>query len=347
MCPIINELRKNKSIDLRVLSTGQHRDMLDSVLDFENIRIDYDFSLMKIGQTLTYLTVEILNRTEKMLEELLPDFVLVHGDTVTAFAGALAAFYKKIPVCHIEAGLRTYDKNNPYPEEFNRSAIARIASYHFAPTATNKENLIREGVDKSKIFVTGNTVIDALKKNLTEDYAHADLPNDDFIILTAHRRENIGNGMKQIFLAVGAVASLMKIKVIYPVHKNEKILPIAMNLFGNNDYVKMIAPLGVFDFHNFLARCKIVVTDSGGIQEEASYLGKPIIVTRKTTERKELFAKDTIKLVGNDSEAIFDEVKKLITDERYYALSSVKSDCFGDGYSAVKIAKIISQLPVS
>ena len=340
MCPLIKELKKRESVDVRVLSTGQHKEMLDEVLKFENIKPDYDFSLMKIGQTLSYLTVSILSQTEKILDELLPDFVLVHGDTVTAFAGALASFYKKIPICHVEAGLRTFDKYNPYPEEFNRGAIARMATYHFAPTEANKESLLREGIDEKNIFVVGNTVIDALKKNVMQNYSHENLPSENFIILTAHRRENIGEGMERIFSAVKRVCETKKIKAVYPIHKNEAILPIAEKVFKNSDSVKIIPPLEVFDFHNFLAKCKLIITDSGGVQEEAGYLGKPVLITRKTTERKELFTNSSAKLVGNDENEIFEEAKRLIENDEYYKLSAVPTRAFGDGNTASRIADI-------
>ena len=344
-CVLIKELKNRKDIDLKVLSTGQHKDMLDEVLKYEDIRVDFDLSLMKRGQKLSYLTERILNRVGRILDELLPDFVLVHGDTVTAFAGALAAFYKGIPVCHVEAGLRTYDKHNPYPEEFNRAAISRMASYHFAPTEENKRNLICEGIDEASIFVTGNTVIDALRKNVDEKYEDLRLPSGDFLILTAHRRENLGEGMREVFSAVSTLATEERISVVYPVHKNEKILPLAEEVFYGNAYVKLTEPLGVRDFHNFLSKCKFVITDSGGIQEEAAYLGKPLLITRKTTERKELFTNCGAKLVGTDKEHILSEAKKLLNDNEYYCSSSVPSKVFGDGCSSHRIADILVSLP--
>lgn len=346
MCPVIKELKRRHKTDVKVLSTGQHRDMLDEVLEFEEVVADYDLSLMKVGQTLSYLTCEILTRIGRILDELLPDFVLVHGDTVTAFAGALAAFYKKIPICHVEAGLRSYDKDNPYPEEFNRSAISKVATYHFAPTELNKENLLREGINGESIFVTGNTVIDAVKKNISDTYGAQDMPKGDFIILTAHRRENLGEGMKSIFSAVSEIANDKHIEVVYPVHKNEKIHPLVRDAFSGNKYVKVIPPLRVWDFHNFLARCKLVITDSGGIQEEAAFLGKPLLITRKVTERKELFTNIGAKLVGTDKNEIVSSAKKLIESEEFYKTVSKPSLAFGDGYASIRIANVIESLPI-
>ena len=344
MCPLIKEVKKVKSIDLKVLSTGQHKQMLDTVLDKENIKKDFDLSLMKIGQTLTYLTTAVLYRTEKIIDELLPDFVLVHGDTTSAFAGALAAFYKKIPIGHVEAGLRTYDGFNPYPEEFNRCAISRMASYHFAPTESNKQNLILEGLDPDKIFVTGNTVIDALKNNLRNGYEHELLPKESFIILTMHRRESLGGAMADVFSAVRAIALKKNIKVVYPVHKNEKILAVAKKAFSGCKNVNLIPPLDSFEFHNFLAKCRFVITDSGGIQEEASYLGKPLLVTRKCTERKELFANFSSKLVGNDVNALVSEAERLIDDEEYYRQTAVPTSIYGNGNASQKIAEHIQKI---
>ena len=344
MCPLIKLLKKNKELDVRLLSTGQHKDMLDGVLKFEKVTADYDLSLMKNGQTLSYLTTEILNRSGEILDELLPDFVLVHGDTVTAFAGALAAFFRKIPIMHIEAGLRTYDIDNPYPEEFSRCAIARMASYHFCPTELNRKSLIREGIEKTRIFVTGNTVIDALVKNINEKYFHKHLPDSEFVILTAHRRESLGDNMKNVFIAVRELAEREGIQIVYPMHKNEKILSLANEIFCGAENVKIIPPLDVYDFHNFLLRCKFVITDSGGVQEEASYLGKPLLITRKCTERKELLSNKAIKLVGSNKKMILREAKLLLEDESYYNENAIPSTVFGDGKASVRIAKKISQI---
>jgi len=344
MCPLIKELKKSDEIDLKVLSTGQHKSMLDEVLKIENIKVDYDLSLMKIGQTLAYLTSEIINLTGKIIDELLPDFVLVHGDTTTAFSGALAAFYKGVPICHVEAGLRTYDKSNPYPEEFNRCAISRMASYHFAPTEENKNNLIREGVEEENVFVTGNTVIDALKSNLKDKYEHKYLPKEEFVIFTAHRRENVASGMESIFRAVKDIANKCKIKILYPVHKNQKIRSLAEKVFKDSENVKTVPALRVDEFHNFLSRCKFVITDSGGVQEEASFFGKPVLITRKCTERKEILTISGIKLVGNDRKTIFEEAKKMIENYDYYQKNAVPTLVFGDGNASKKIALHIVDL---
>ena len=344
MCPLIKEIKKNRSINLKVLSTGQHKEMLDCVLEKEKIEKDYDLSLMKIGQTLSYLTSEILIHTERIIDKLLPDFVLVHGDTTSALGGALSAFYKNVPIGHVEAGLRTYDLRSPYPEEFNRCVISKLASYHFAPTERNKQNLIREGIDRNKIFVTGNTVIDALKNNLKEEYTHKDLPSESFIILTMHRRESIGGEMAEVFSAVKEIADAENIKIVYPIHKNEKIIALANRIFAESKNVKIIPALNPFDFHNFLARCRLVITDSGGIQEEASYLGKPLLITRKHTERKELFANTLAKLVGSNAEEIIFEAKKLIEDDGYYQKTAVPSTAFGDGNASYKTARKLFEI---
>lgn len=341
MCPLIKELKKNKNAEVKLLSTGQHKSMLDDVLKIENVKVDYDLSLMKKGQTLSYLTEEILNRAGEILDELLPDFVLVHGDTVSAFAGSLAAFYRKIPIGHAEAGLRTFDNENPYPEEFNRCAIAKMATYHFAPTKLNCKNLMREGVEKSRIFITGNTVIDALVKNLTKKYSHEHLPNEDFVILTAHRRESLGKDMENVFSAVKRIAEELKVKIIYPIHENEKILHLAKKTFEGSENVKIIPPLRVDDFHNFLSRSKFVITDSGGVQEEAAFLGKPLLITRKCTERKELLSKSAFILTGSDERRIFNESEKLLLNGKYYKKIAKPSSDFGNGTASVKIAKHI------
>ncbi len=342
-CQLIKELSKNKENKVFVLSTGQHRDMLNDVLKIEGVKVDYDLSLMKKGQTLSYLTCEILSRAGEILDELLPDFVLVQGDTVTAFAGALAAFYRKIPIGHVEAGLRTFDSENPYPEEFNRCAIGRMASYHFAPTQTAYENLIREGVEKTRIFITGNTVIDVLVKNVKEDYTHALLPSEPFVILTAHRRESLGSDMASVFSAVRVLAK-EGIKIIYPIHRNERIHELAKSAFSGVENVEIIPPLYVRDFHNFLARCRFVITDSGGVQEEASYLGKPIIITRKCTERKELLSNPAVKVVGSDKNAIVSEAKRLFFDDDYYSKIAKPSAVFGDGKASQKIARTVEKI---
>lgn len=344
MCPLIKELKKRNNLSVKLMSTGQHKEMLDVVLKRENVEKDYDLSLMKIGQTLSYLTKEVLEGTERVIDELLPDFVLVHGDTTTAFAAALAAFYKKIPIGHVEAGLRTYDRENPYPEEFNRCAISKMASYHFAPTVYNKENLIKEGISEGQIFVTGNTVIDALKNDLAKNYTHKDLPRGDFAILTMHRRESIGKRMRDVFSAVKEIAEEKKIKIVYPIHKNEKILTLAESVFSHSVYVKTVPPLNPYDFHNFLSLCKFIITDSGGIQEEASFLGKPVLITRKCTERKELLSIGGIKLVGTDKNALVNEAIKIIDDAKYYKKISVPTSVFGNGKSSEIIADTVADL---
>lgn len=342
-CQLIKALSENEKNKVFVLSTGQHRDMLNDVLKIEGVKVDYDLSLMKKGQTLSYLTSAILCRAGEIIDELLPDFIFVQGDTVTALAGALAAFYRKIPICHVEAGLRTYDNENPYPEEFNRCAIGKMAKYHFAPTEAACENLVREGIEKTRIFITGNTVIDVLVKNVKENYTHALLPNEPFVILTAHRRESLGSDMKSVFSAVRAIAE-EGIKVIYPIHKNERIHALANDAFSGAENVKIIPPLCVYDFHNFLSRCRFVITDSGGVQEEASYLGKPIVITRKCTERKELLSNPAAKIVGSDKNAIVSEARRLFFDDDYYTQIAKPSAVFGDGNASRKIARILDEI---
>ena len=313
MCPLVNELKTRKGIETIVCVTGQHRQMLDQVLEAFQVEPDYDLSIMKDRQTLFDVTTNILNRIKAVLEEVQPDVVLVHGDTSTTFVTALACFYLQIPVGHVEAGLRTYNIYSPYPEEFNRQAVSIISAYNFAPTELSKENLLREGKNPDTIYVTGNTAIDALKTTVREDYTHPDLEwakGSRLIMITAHRRENLGEPMKHMFRAIRRVCDEHPdIKAIYPIHMNPVVREIADSILGDDERIRIIEPLDVLDFHNFLSRSYLILTDSGGIQEEAPSLGKPVLVMRDTTERPEGIKAGTLKLVGTDEEVIYQNFK--------------------------------------
>ena len=308
MCPLVNELKTRKDIKTIVCVTGQHRQMLDQVLEAFNVVPDYDLSIMKDKQTLFDITTNILNRIKEVIEEVGPDVVLVHGDTSTTFVTALACFYLQIPVGHVEAGLRTYDIYSPYPEEFNRQAVGIVAKYNFAPTEMSKNNLLREGKKVESIFVTGNTAIDALKTTVREDYFHSELEwayDSRLIVITAHRRENLGQPMHKMFRAIRRILDEHPdVKAIYPIHMNPVVREAAAQELGDCDRIHIIEPLNVLDFHNFLARSYIILTDSGGIQEEAPSLGKPVLVMRDTTERPEGITAGTLKLVGTNEEVI-------------------------------------------
>lgn len=346
MCPLVNELKKRDNIITKVCVTGQHRQMLDQVLETFQVVPDYDLSIMKQNQTLFDVTTNIFNQIEKVLEQEKPDLVLVHGDTSTTFVTALACFYKQIQVGHVEAGLRTNNIYSPYPEEFNRQAVSIIANYNFAPTELAKQNLIREGKKADTIYVTGNTAIDALKTTVREDYTHPELEwaNDSkLIILTAHRRENLGEPLYHMFRAIKRIVDEYEdIKVVYPIHMNPVVRSAAREVFEGEERVHLIEPLDVIDFHNFLARSFIILTDSGGIQEEAPSLGKPVLVMRDTTERPEGIEAGTLKLVGTDEEVIYNNFKLLIDDKKEYEKMSKASNPYGDGHTCERIAKYIS-----
>lgn len=303
MCPLVKELKKRKNIKTIICVTGQHKEMLNQVLRCFEVVPDYNLNIMKEKQTLFDITQNIMTNIKKVLEEVKPDLLLVHGDTTTTFAAALSAFYMQIPVGHVEAGLRTYNVNSPYPEEFNRQATGIIAELNFAPTQVSKENLIKEGKKEDKIFITGNTAIDALNTTVKKDYFNEELEwakDSRLIMLTAHRRENLGKPLENIFLAIKRIMKEFKdIKVIYPVHKNPIVRETANRILGNCERIRLIEPLDVVDFHNFLANSYLILTDSGGIQEEAPSLGKPVLVTRDTTERPEGIEAGTLKLVRN------------------------------------------------
>ena len=347
MCPLVNELKSRKSIQTVVCVTGQHRQMLDQVLQAFSVEPDYDLSIMKEKQTLFDITTNILMRIREVLEAEKPDVVLVHGDTSTTFVTALACFYLQIPVGHVEAGLRTYNIYSPYPEEFNRQAVGLVAKYNFSPTQMSRENLLKEGKDPQSIYVTGNTAIDALKTTVREDYTHPELQwaeGSRLIIITAHRRENLGEPMHNMFRAIRRIMDEHPdVKAIYPIHMNPVVRKAAQEELGDCDRVHIIEPLDVLDFHNFLARSYMILTDSGGIQEEAPSLGKPVLVMRDTTERPEGIAAGTLKLVGTDEQVIYENFKQLLEDRTAYDAMAQASNPYGDGFACKRIADILEQ----
>ena len=345
MCPLVNELKTRDEVQTIVCVTGQHRQMLDQVLAAFHVVPDYDLSIMKEKQTLFDITTNILNRIREVLEKEKPDVVLVHGDTSTTFVTALACFYLQIPVGHVEAGLRTYNIYSPYPEEFNRQAVGIVSRYNFAPTELSKQNLLNEGKRVDSIHVTGNTAIDALKTTVRADYTHPELSwaeGSRLILITAHRRENLGEPMKHMFRAIRRVMDEHPdVKAIYPIHMNPLVRQTADEILGGEERIRIIEPLEVLDFHNFLARSYMILTDSGGIQEEAPSLGKPVLVMRDTTERPEGIAAGTLKLVGTDEDVIYENFKLLLEDAAEYAAMSNASNPYGDGFACKRIADIL------
>lgn len=345
MCPLVLELKSRRDIQTLVCVTGQHRQMLDQVLQAFHVEPDYDLHIMKDKQTLFDVTVNILQQIKAVLEEAKPDVVLVHGDTSTTFAAALACYYLQIPVGHVEAGLRTYNIHSPYPEEFNRQAVGIISAYNFAPTELSKQNLLREGKQAETIFVTGNTAIDALKTTVRKEYSHPELEwaeGSRLIMITAHRRENLGEPMKNMFRAIRRVMDEHPdVKAIYPIHMNPVVRQTADEILGGEERIRIIEPLEVLDFHNFLARSYMILTDSGGIQEEAPSLGKPVLVMRDTTERPEGIAAGTLKLVGTDEEIIYRNFKLLLEDQAAYDAMAQASNPYGDGFACKRIADIL------
>ncbi len=345
MCPLVNELKSRKTLETVVCVTGQHRQMLDQVLSAFSVVPDYDLSIMKDKQSLFDIATNILNGIKEVLEEVKPDVVLVHGDTSTTFVTALACFYMQIPVGHVEAGLRTYNIYSPWPEEFNRQAVSVISKYNFAPTELSKENLLREGKNADTIFVTGNTAIDALKTTVRADYTHPELDwaeGSKLIMITAHRRENLGVPMHNMFRAIRRVMEEHPdVKAIYPIHMNPAVRKAAEEELGGLDRIRIIEPLEVLDFHNFLSRSYMILTDSGGIQEEAPSLGKPVLVMRDTTERPEGVKAGTLKLVGTDEEVIYQNFKLLLENKEAYDAMSEASNPYGDGFASKRIADIL------
>lgn len=348
MCPLVKELRDDKGIKTAVCVTGQHKEMLQQVLKVFGVEPEYDLSIMKSKQTLFDVTVNILERIKVVLEEWKPDIVLVHGDTSTTFVTALACYYLQIPVGHVEAGLRTHNIYSPYPEEFNRQAVGLIARCHFSPTEGAKQNLLNEGKNAESIYVTGNTAIDALKTTVSDNYSHPILTwasDSRLIMLTAHRRENLGEPLKCMFHAIKRIVDEHEdIKVVYPIHMNPAVRKAAGDILAGHDRIKLIEPLEVIDFHNFLARSYLILTDSGGIQEEAPSLGKPVLVMRDTTERPEGIEAGTLKLVGTSEDVIYREFSRLLTDKNEYQKMSNASNPYGDGFASRRIVKILNQI---
>lgn len=346
MAPLVKELESRSEIESIVCVTAQHRQMLDQVLETFDVKPDYDLNIMKQGQTLGDITTRALSGLEEVIRDCKPDIVLVHGDTSTTFAGALAAFYNQVAIGHVEAGLRTYDKYSPYPEEMNRQMVDCMTDMYFAPTNLSKDNLVKENVEDKKIYVTGNTAIDAMKTTVRDDYSHTELDwvkdGERLILLTAHRRENLGEPMRNIFKAIKRlVEEFSDVKVIYPIHMNPKVREVANEVLGTCDRVKIIEPLEVFDFHNFLNKSYMIMSDSGGVQEEAPSLGKPVLVLRDTTERPEGIEAGTLKLTGTDEEIIYSEAKRLLTDMEEYDRMSKASNPYGDGFASKRIVDAI------
>lgn len=345
MAPLVKELEKRKEIESIVCVTAQHREMLDQVLNIFQINPKYDLNIMKQGQTLSEITSRVLMGLEEVIQKEKPNIILVHGDTTTTFSGALAAFYNQVDIGHVEAGLRTWNKYSPFPEEMNRQMVDRMTDMFFAPTNISKNNLLKEGIDESKIYVTGNTAIDAMKYTVNNNYTNELfdwLGDSKFILLTAHRRENLGEPMYNIFRAVKRIVDENKeVKVIYPIHMNPKVRQIANDVLKDNDRVKIIEPLEVVDFHNFINRSYLILTDSGGIQEEAPSLGKPVLVLRDTTERPEGIDAGTLKLVGTDEEVIYKETKSLLNNKVEYEKMSKATNPYGDGTTSIQIVDAI------
>lgn len=345
MCPLVKELKTRENCKTIVCVTGQHRQMLDQVLNVFDVVPDYDLAIMKDKQTLFDVTTTILERIKVVVEAERPDVVLVHGDTATTFVTALACFYLQISVGHVEAGLRTYNISSPYPEEFNRQAVGIIAKFNFAPTQLSKQNLLNEGKDPFTITVTGNTAIDALKTTVRNDYFHPELEwakDSRLIMLTAHRRENLGEPLRNMFGAIRRlVDEIPDIKIIYPIHMNPSVREIAYELLSGCERIKIIEPLDVLDFHNFLSRSYLILTDSGGIQEEAPSLGKPVLVMRDTTERPEGIVAGTLKLVGTNEETIYSTFRILLEDRAEYRKMSMSSNPYGDGFASKRIADVL------
>jgi len=341
MAPLVKELQNRSEIETIICVTAQHRQMLDQVLDIFQIIPDYDLNIMQKGQTLSDITAKVLKGIEEVIQKENPDIVLVHGDTSTTFAGALAAFYNETDVGHVEAGLRTYNKYSPFPEELNRQFVGNIADIHFAPTEMSRENLLNEGKKEENIIVTGNTAIDALQTTVRDDYTNDTVEwsaGERLIVLTAHRRENLGEPMRHMFRAIRRIVEEYEdVKVVYPVHLNPAVVQVAEDVLGGCDKVRLIEPLDVIDFHNMLNKSYLILTDSGGIQEEAPSLGKPVIVLRDTTERPEGVQAGTLKLAGTNEEVLYNMIKELLDDKNEYNRMSQASNPYGDGKASKRI----------
>ena len=347
MCPLVKELASRPEIESLCCVTAQHRQMLDSVLEVFEVKPDWDLDIMTPRQTLSTITSKCLTGMDEAIDTLKPDMILVHGDTSTTFAGALSAFYHQVKVGHVEAGLRTYDKYSPFPEEFNRQAVDLISQYYFAPTETSRQNLLKEGKPDEKIFVTGNTVIDALATTVRHDYQHPEIEwakGSRLLLLTAHRRENLGEPMREMFTAIRRIVDeFPDVKVIYPMHLNPVVREMARACFAGEERVHLIEPLDVLDFHNLMAHSYLILTDSGGIQEEAPALGKPVLVMRDTTERPEGVAAGTLRLVGTDEQQIYAAVRELLTDPAAYHQMEHAVNPYGDGKASQYICDILSR----
>lgn len=347
MCPLIIQMKKTQKIECCVCLTGQHREMLQQVMDIFRLQTQYNLDIMKTNQTLSMITISIIERIENIIEFENPDLVLVHGDTSTSFAASLAAFYQSVPVGHVESGLRTYNLKSPFPEEFNRQAVDLISELYFAPTESARQNLLREGKDASKIFVTGNTVIDVFPFTIKSDYQNDLLKwaeGSRMILLTTHRRENIGEPMEHIFHAVkNIIEDFPDVKVIYPIHKNPKVRKIANEIFQNVERIQITEPFDVVAFHNVMSQSYLILTDSGGVQEEAPSLGKPVLVLRNTTERPEGIAAGTSKLTGISEADIYQQIRKLLIDKNAYERMSSAVNPYGDGHASERITEIILQ----
>jgi UDP-N-acetylglucosamine 2-epimerase (non-hydrolysing) len=349
MCPLIHELKKRPDFDVRICLSGQHREMLRDVLDFFAVSADYDLDVMKQDQSLHELTSQILTKFSIVLKDEAPDLVMVHGDTTTTLSAVIASFYQRCPVAHIEAGLRTYDLSAPFPEEFNRRVASIVTRFHFAPTQRSKENLIRENVPEETIFVTGNTIIDALAYTVQKNYTHPAIekdPNKKMILLTAHRRENHGEPLRSIFRGIKRIVSENpQLYVVYPVHPNPNVTSAAREIFDDDttNRIKLIEPLNVFDFHNFMGKAYMILTDSGGVQEEAPSLSRPVLVLRDTTERPEGVESGTLKLVGTSEEKVYDAIKELLLNQPLYDKMSRAKNPYGDGHASERIADILQK----
>jgi UDP-N-acetylglucosamine 2-epimerase (non-hydrolysing) len=345
MAPLYRELKSRSSMETKLIVTAQHRQMLDQVLNAFHIKPDYDLNIMKQGQTLSDITARVLQELSSIIQKEKPDIILVHGDTTTTFAGALSAFYHQVKIGHVEAGLRTHNKYSPFPEEINRAFVGLVADYHFAPTEFSKQNLIKENKPLNSIFVTGNTGIDALNTTVKKDYHHPLfdwIGKDRLVLLTAHRRENLGEPMRNMFKGIKrAIDKFEDVKVLYPVHMNPKVLEVANEVFANHPRIKLIEPMDVLDFHNFIQKSYLILSDSGGIQEEASALGKPLLVLRDTTERPEGVEAGILRLVGTNEDNIFKNTLELLSNDQAYKKMSSAKNPYGDGNSSYKIACII------
>ncbi|MGY3724904.1 UDP-N-acetylglucosamine 2-epimerase (non-hydrolysing) [Granulicatella balaenopterae] len=345
MCPLVNELKGRKGFETTVCVTGQHKEMLEQVLTVFDVKPDYNLAIMTKNQTLEGVTAKILNLLGEVLDEVKPDVILVHGDTTTSFVAALAGFYRQIPIGHVEAGLRTHDIYSPFPEEFNRQAVGLVAKYHFAPTEESAENLIAEGKNKDNIYVTGNTVVDAIKITISKEHSHEAIEwakDSRLILLTAHRRESIGEPMRHMFRAIKRVIEEHPdCKVVYPIHMNPVVRQIAAEEFAGVDRIRLIEPLDVVDFHHFMDQSYLILTDSGGIQEEACSIGKPVLVMRDKTERSEGVKSGSLKLVGTDEERIYHEMKELLENPEEYQRMHHAKNPYGDGFASKYIADIL------